>query len=216
METETAKPLGECLPALVAGQTVETDSRRLPTAGVTVLDLNTLPARLDDQTLAMVEAMANSPLPALVPCSEGKFGQAMRYLSASLPTRGHDDAAGELRFEAYRRTLGHLPADAIGFLTGEVLRTCRWFPTIAECLEITARWTRGDTGLRDRAAARAEKERRDRWNDLRGAVRSGEMPKEAIEALPDRVKRALDNDNLIRIDGQGRVLWVQPAERGAA
>lgn len=216
METETAKPLGEYLPALVAGQTAEPDSRRLPTAEVTALDLNTLPARLDDQTLAMVEAMANTPLPALASCPDNKFTQAMRYLAASLPSRATDDLAGELRFEAYRRTLGHLPAEAIGFLTGEALRTCRWFPTIAECLEMAAGWSRGDTGERSRAAGIVEKERRERWNDLRRAVRSGEMPKDAIEALPDRVKRALDNDNLIRVDGQGRVFWVQPSERGAA
>src|SRR5690349_1517654 len=112
----------ETLPA-----TLETAS----TAHSTVALLATLPARLDDQMLAQVDAIANAQLPALAPSSEKHFSQCLKSL-AILPRQSSDQAKGELMTRLYHRQLGHLPAAAMSYLVDHALKRCRWFPTIAE------------------------------------------------------------------------------------
>lgn len=63
---------------------------------------------------------------------------------AVLPKRGSDELSGELLANAYRRMLGHHTKAEINFLTEQVLGRCKWFPTIAECVEILAEWRRRD------------------------------------------------------------------------
>lgn len=159
-----------------------------PAPSTANLDLMTLPARLDDETLAMVEAVAKAPLAPLPPCSDGKFVAAMRYLASSLPSKAQDDLGGEMRINAYRRTLGGYSEDAISYLTGEALRTCKWFPTIAECIEIIGRWTRNDDALRNkrRAEVIARNERQARLDETMAALERGDLSGEQIAALPER------------------------------
>lgn len=128
------------------------------------LDLESLPERLDDETLARVEAIAKSPLADLPPCDERTFGQALRMMLAVLPRRGSDDLSGELFVAAYERQLGHHPRPAIEYLCDKAIAQCRWFPTVAECHEILTMWRRSDehTARRFKAEAIAGKEKRER------------------------------------------------------
>ena len=174
--------------------------------------LTALPARLTDDQLLAVEAIAAAPLPAAQPCSPERFAAFLRSL-AILPRRGDDDVTGEHRAKLYAKTLGHLPADAIGFLTRRALETCRWFPTIAECLEIVAHWRRADADTDVRASAwrRAETERAARLDELadrlRAAIRGeAEVGQAEINALPERIKHRLDAMML---------LWRLPSGRYA-
>lgn len=117
------------------------------------LDLASLPGRLDDTMLARVEDIARRPLCALPPCDSRLFGQTLRMMLAVLPRRQADDLSGELFVAAYERQLAHYPDDAITFLCDEAVRTCRWFPTVSECLEILARWKRRDAAVKRQAEA---------------------------------------------------------------
>lgn len=133
------------------------------------LDLAGLPARLDDATLARVESIANSPLPALPSCDNYHLGQSLRMMIAVLPRKQADELSGELFVAAYERQLGHYPEPAISFLCDEAIRTCRWFPTVAECLEILAQWHRNDAAVQRKrqAAAMAGRERMRRDEERR-------------------------------------------------
>lgn len=149
---------------------------RDPSTGETVLlkpstddlDLTTLPARLDDATLARVEAIARSPLPELPPCDSRHLGQALRMMLAVLPRRHADELSGELFVAAYERQLGGFSNQAITFLCDEAIRTRKWFPTVAECIEIMDDWRRDDAETQRRATASslAYRERRARESKI--------------------------------------------------
>lgn len=166
-----------------------TGSKGPLTAAFPDLDLMTLPARLDDTTLAQVEVIANSPLPALSRCDDGHFLKCMRSL-AILPKRADSETSGELRTALYQRMLGHLSHDAISFLTENALATCQWFPTIAECNTIVARWQRNDAAVQRRARAegRARAERQARFDEAMDALAGRTLDQLAIDALPERWK----------------------------
>lgn len=134
---------------------------RDPSTGGTVLlspstddlDLTSLPERLDDTTLARVEAIARSPLPELPPCDSRHLGQALRMMLAVLPRRQADELSGELFVAAYERQLGGYPNEVITFLCDTAIRTQKWFPTVADCIDIIADWRRDDAAVRRRAKA---------------------------------------------------------------
>ena len=148
----------------VVHETAETGSPRHSTDD---LDLTMLPERLDDVMLARVQAIARSPLPALPACDSQHFNQCLRIMQAVLPRRNTDDVGGELFVEAYHYQLGKHPAEAITYLLEKATASCKWFPTIAECLEIIAAWHRWDNHCQRRVDARgiAAEERRNRQDD---------------------------------------------------
>lgn len=169
--------------------------------------LATLPDRLDDAAMARVNEIANTPLPPLRATSPEHFASCLRSLSI-LPRRADDDCTGEHRAKLYARMLGHLPAEAISFLARTALEHCQWFPSIAECLEIVARWQRNDDAVRARryAAVRAASEHEARFRELKIAILKGEVTEADLAALPERTLRMLDEIGLIRMDGESATL----------
>lgn len=129
-----------------------------------------------------------APLPVLPACDNRHFDQCLRILTASLPRKGADDLAGDLMLAAYRRKLGHMPAGQISYLTDQALERCKWFPTIAECIQIAAGWERDDEAYhrRNRAAAAVRHEKQNRMEETMAAIRSGAMSDDEINALPER------------------------------
>ena len=155
---------------------MDTDTK--PTTGTALqrlstgaLDLTNLPERLDDQTLAELATIADCPLPEPLPCSDEHFSRVLRMMLAVLPRRRADELDGELFVTAYERGLRDHPRDAIDFMCDEAIRRCKWFPTVAECVEIISEWVRNDAAARRReAAARAAShERYLRWSESRPA-----------------------------------------------
>lgn len=99
--------------------------------------------------------IAHAPLPPLDPVEPKYLAQCLRMMLAVLPRQNADDVAGELFVAAYKRHLGGYPQEAIEYLTDRATGECRWFPTIAECLEIIRGWQRNDAATtRKRAASR--------------------------------------------------------------
>lgn len=143
------------------------DATALPRLSTGDLDLDSLPERLDDLTLAEVEKVAATPLPGLPICDDRTFGQILRMMLAALPRRQADDISGELFVAAYERQLGHMSKPQAEYMMDKALRTCRWFPTIAECLELACDWTRRDEAIIRQVKARrlAEREHSERQQD---------------------------------------------------
>jgi hypothetical protein len=171
---------------------------------LTSYDLENLPARLDDRTLAMVEDLASSPLPPLLPCDEDFFLKCLRSLSI-LPKRKDDALSGELRAGLYYRKLKGYPKDAMSFLVSEALERCEWFPSIKECLDMLGRWKRADEALVAKLAAGqiARRERLARLNETMAALERGELDGDAIAALPERFRDIAETRALIWVDPDG-------------
>jgi hypothetical protein len=137
----------------------------LPTPSTAAFDLWNPPERLSDAMLAWAKSVAAEPLPSLPACDDRHFAKCLRIMLAVLPKQNTDELGGELFVEAYSRQLGHYPADAISHLADRATATCRWFPTISECLEILSGWRRSDDATRRRAQAQqlVGRERNSRW-----------------------------------------------------
>jgi hypothetical protein len=176
---------------------VNEQSNRLvrdPSTGETVwlepstgdLDLTTLPERLDDTTLAMVEDLARRPLSALPPCDNRHLGQCLRMMLAVLPRRQADELSGELFVAAYERHLGGYPNEAITHLCDEAIRTCKWFPTVTECIETLTGWRRTDEAVRRQSEAQRLASRE------RGRRRDEEWRARALEPQPPITQADVD------------------------
>lgn len=168
-------------------------------AKVDLLVLRDLPERLDDRTLELVEHIASLPVPPMVPVSETRFNQSMRTLTV-LPSRDDDDLTAKLRLALYRKHFGHLPDDAWSFLVEHATLECRFFPTPSECKAILDRWSRKDGPWRAHQLAqlRARQERQARFDDMVRLIRDGEATQEQVDALPERWKRILAVQGLVR------------------
>ncbi|WP_183627709.1 hypothetical protein [Novosphingobium sediminicola] len=132
-----------------------------------------------------LSAIASAPLPALRPCSDQAFDRCMAALNVLPSRRGGADEAKVL-LEIYRRQLGHLPGAQLVWVVDTALVRLRWFPTIAELLEIAAEWRRDDEHARAQARAEAtlRHDRQARYDGAMAALSRGEMDQGAIDALP--------------------------------
>lgn len=165
--------------------------------------LRGLPERLDDVNLALVDQIANAALSALPATTPEHFASCLRSLSI-LPRRADDDCTGEQRVKIYARLLGEHPAEAISHMTRTALERCKWFPTVAECIEMLAGWKRDDDALQAHALAgrMGMDERRARFDDL--CARARELTEDELAALPASILRRMEDRML---------LWRLPSGR---
>lgn len=184
----------------------------LPQPSTDDLDLTTLPERLDDAMLARVQDIATLPLPAPTPCDERHLNQCLRVMLAVLPRQAANELSGELFVAAYAKKLGHLPKDAVSFVADKAMERCRWFPTIAECLDYAAEWTRDDEHTRRKSqAARlalSERNARDRdYNRVRGnAWRDAKMSQAEIDKMPPQLIELGLSCRTLRRNAEGKVV----------
>lgn len=168
------------------------------------LDLTTLPERLDDEMLARVTAIAEAPLAPLPTCDSQTFAQALRMMLAVLPKRQSDEVSGELFVAAYQRALGGYPKPAIQHLCDRAIETCRWFPTVAECLEILSTWRRTDEAVLRKVKAErlARDERAARSRRPWGPTSAFRVTQAEIDAMsPQMIELGLSCGALVERDG---------------
>jgi hypothetical protein len=105
---------------------------------------------------------------------------------ASLPKRNSDELSGNLMISAYVGKLGGYSSEQIAFLWDTVLDRCKWFPTIAECLEILSEWKRDDAAiqLQQRAKSQVFWDNQARFEDTMAALARGDVTQKEIDALP--------------------------------
>lgn len=161
-------------------------------------ELTALPARLDDQALALVEQVASAPLPALPEIDDKFVAVCLRSLSI-LPRKADDDLTGELRNKLYRRKLRHLSRPQLSFTVETALDECEWFPTPAQLSEIAKRWQRTDEAVqaRNRAETLARKERNTRLDENRRQLQRERCEQDWIDALPDRHCEVFEVEGLL-------------------
>jgi hypothetical protein len=193
----------EMEPTINLPATIETASPALSTMTSNEW-LRSLPARIDDTTLAKIQSLATAALPSLSPCDEEHFTRCLRALSG-LPRRAADNLGGKLMVSTYRRMLGHHSAQAIDFLCLKVLAECEWFPSIAECLKIIERWNRNDDAMKAKNLATriARDERQARLDETMAALEHGDLDGETIAALPERWRAIAETRCLIWADPDG-------------
>lgn len=195
-----AQQVGEVLPAIGPDRTDVTASPEPSTAVWDLTSLRNLPARLDDATLTSLEVVATSPLPPAEPCDRTTFDRTLRVMDAALPRRHQGEVSGELLAKTYHRMLGHLSREAISFIAEESIATCKWFPTVAECLEISRRFAQPShpfKAVREMARGLIVREKERRFKDVREAAEAGDLSDEQIAALPDRWKGMLTEEGLL-------------------
>ena len=112
---------------------------------------------------------------------------------AALPKRSQDDVSGELLVAAYQRKLGHLSAAQLSYIADKALGECKWFPTIAECLEMLEGYRRNDDMVQRQAlAAKIYNREIESYNNDRRTwenARAHFMTQEQVDAMTDQVKR---------------------------
>lgn len=174
------------------------------------LDLTALPSRLDDGMLARVDRIAKSPLPALATADSRHMGQSLRMMLAVLPRRQSDDVAGELFVAAYERALSHLYRLQMDFVRDEAIKRCRWFPTVAECLEIAGEWRRRDEAAMRKIEAQtiASRERSARSQDA-WLERGRQLCRAEIDRMtPEIIAIGIRSGALVR-DDDGSVKYAE-------
>lgn len=122
--------------------------------------------------------LASCRLPEPAPCDEQHFVKCIRLMDAVLPKQSKDMVSGKLFVMGYQRVLQGYPKDAISYLAEQAMRRCRWFPTIAECIDIIEEWRRDDEAVRYRAKAQqiANRERQRRREIEERARREAQRP----------------------------------------
>lgn len=151
------------------------------------LNLAALPDRLTDNQLRELVALLSEPLPPAEPCDDQHFAKCFRLMSAVLPKQSKDELAGKLFVAAYQRILQSYPKDAISYLTEQAMNRCRWFPTIAECIDILQEWRRMDDHTRKRSYIRQAIHREQEARRLEASQKNRltrAMTAEEVAALP--------------------------------
>ena len=161
--------------------------------------------------MQLVEA-AKQPLPLAEPCDDRHFAQCFRLMSAVLPKQSKDELAGKLFVSAYQRILQSYPKDAISYLAEQAMTRCRWFPTIAECIEILQEWRRNDQHTRHRShllqVIRREQEAR-RQDEYAKRHPARPMTAAEVAALPEpMIALGLSCGALKRLD-DGTVIYKE-------
>lgn len=160
--------------------------------------------RLDDAQLASAEAIAAAPLPVLAQADAQFLAQCLRMLD-TLPRRKDDDVSGQLRVRAYEIAIGATPKEAVEFMVTEALRTCKFFPSTSECVEILSRWSRNDEALRERQRAEvaARHERQARFDDAMRRLSTNQCTPDEIARLPARWKEMAETYGYLRREDDG-------------
>lgn len=194
----SSEAIGRAVPDLLARVTIETGSSAPSTAGSKPV------MRLDDQALAQMTDLANSPLPPLPRCDDDYFDKSMRAMSI-LPRRADDEVRGELRLHLYRRMIGHYPREAISFLAERALASLDWFPSPKQCLDILGEWKRNDDAVQRQASAQrlVRAEMQARFDDRLGALERRELDQQAIDALPLRMREIGVERGFLRLHDDG-------------
>lgn len=166
--------------------------------------LRSLPARLDDEQLALCDRIADSPVPRWEPVEAQHLVERLRTLDSLLPRRKADALSGELNQRVYVRALRHMPKAQIDFLWAEAVRTLEWFPTVKQCLDIAGKWTgkQQAENIPALAASKSDRERFARLQDARRRLKDEVVEQDWIDALTPGQRKVLETETLLMREGE--------------
>lgn len=137
------------------------------------------------------------------------------FMHSTLPSRLIDQETGAKRTAVYIRLLSGYSNDALTYMAREVLRTCKWFPTPSECLEILKGY-RAPPTVRDQALALCHRWSADKYDAWVASLKAGETDQADIDGAPDRWKRIAVEQCLLRRMDDGRHVLRLRQVAGAA
>lgn len=200
---ETSNPIGALLPGIANPSTGGTASPAPSMTRLDLLDLASLPARLNDTTLEMLREIASSPLPAPQHCDEEHFARCMKSLDI-LPRRA-DDNGGRLRFKLYQAKLGGYSNEALSHLVSAGLEVFHFFPSIAECMELLACFpNRGIAhGRRERAKTVILWELQHRMDEWLGRLAEKSVRQAEVDNTSEHWRKVAEAKGLLFVCGDG-------------
>lgn len=173
-------------------------------SGFPSIDFETLPERLDDAQLGMLEKIAAAALPGIAAADERFIAGCLRAMTV-MPRSKDDETSGKVRLKMYTRHLTGYSAPALQYLVDEAIRRHEFFPSIHECLAILKEWPNRDHAAvqKTRATARASREHNARMDDAIRALRDGEVSEEAFAQWPERWQRIAETQGHARRNDDG-------------
>jgi len=168
------------------------------TGNSALIRLANLPARMDDETLANVDAFGRSSPPALKITDRDHLLEFMRLMS-DMPRKSADEATGKVKIENMQRLLGHLPRITLDWLLDEAHRRFTFYPSIHQLLDLAQEWTRTDEAVQARmiAARKVRDERDARLTETRRKLRSERCDQAWIDRLGARVAKIMETEGLL-------------------
>lgn len=176
----------------------------METHSIVALDLDNLPARLDDDQFTKAIAIAEGPLPPPEKASDEYILRCLKTMQSVLPRQKTDAVSGELSVETYLRFLRGYPKAQIAYMAKLAVETCEWFPTIAKCNELMAGWVRYDDAVyrKAKAVGIVYEERMARKEEFFATLASGKIPQDKIDALPEGVIWEARSRHILKWDGE--------------
>lgn len=151
-----------------------------------------------------LEAWAEAlPVTRQVVANADQIRRHMTFLAATLPTQGHAEETGQLRFAVYTSILAGWSNEALAYMARECCKRLRWFPVPVQMLEILTEYrppvTERETVLQ--LCARFRGGEMERWLDnLREDQPIGDVPESwkriAVEQGP--LRRLADGSHVSR------------------
>lgn len=167
--------------------------------------LKALPNSLTDEQFEQVKAIAKADVPPLPAIGPKAMTEALTMLDSSLPRRSTDTASGELRLRAYRQCLSHLRAEQMWWTVQQAIKSCRFFPTVKELLDIAEGWERRDEATEAHRLAKllVNREVNRRLREQSRKPPPPPLTQEAVDAMPQELRSmGLKLGHLIEVDGK--------------
>ena len=164
--------------------------------------LKALPERVQGDDLARVEAIYHGSLTTLPLCTDNEFAKYIRIMQANLKARSEDNATGKLLLRTYHSCLGHYPGEAIKWMAKRCIDTMVFFPTISECHDVLGQWNNPLERPVDFAGIIIKRQRTRQFDEVRDALRAGTATQDQVDALPERWRSILMEQDFLRFDGE--------------
>ena len=196
------------LPAIL-----ETGSPELSSSELLML-VRDLPERLDDRQLALCDHVAASPVAKFQPAAEGHLAKCLLALDAALPRRKAPGETGELWLRTYERMLGHMPAEQLSFISAKCLERLDWFPTVKQMLDIGKEWRGIEQANRlpQIAAAKSDRERFHRMQEIRRHLKDEVVEQDWIDSLEPGQRKVLETECLLMRDDETGAYRQHPVQ----
>lgn len=159
--------------------------------------------------MGMLREIRDSALPAPASSDEKHFAQCMKAMDI-LPRRQDDSISGAMRLALYRRHLEGFSDEALSYLTQQATRTCHWFPTIAECLDILKGWPNRnrDAERQEKAGHLYQRELNARMDETMARLERRELTDSEANDLPEFWKRvAVEKGYLRKMKDDTHRVW---------
>lgn len=121
----------------------------------------------------------------------------MRYLRAALPSRPTDIETGKRRVAVYTRTLCRYAPESIARMAEKAAETCRFFPTVSECVAILDSMIEPPTD-RERALSLCQQFWQCRFDEWLAELRQPDAAQAIVDAVPDQWRRIAVERGLLR------------------